>query len=487
MDSWLVILPPALAIGLAVVTRHAIGALLVGVWVGWIIATGELAGGTGAAVSQLVAVFGDPGQTSVVLFTLLMGSFLEIVTRCGGIAGFLVWLQRWPWTGTRRGAELLAAGLGLGVFVESTVTCLVVGSVGRPVFDRLGITREKLAYICDSTSAPVCMLIPFNSWGGLILGLLTAQSIPGTQPMGLFLAAVPLNFYALLTVLLVFAVAVTGRDLGPMKGAAARARQQTGAMETPGDNENRFGPASPTNQARLLVLPLAAMVGTVFTSLAVTGRASVREANLDAPRLLDYLNGASGSTAVLWGVLVALILAGILALIAERGQPPRLLDLAFAGAGTMLPIATLLVLAFAIGDVCDILGTGEFLAAQAAPHLTASVAAPVAFLTTGLIAFSIGTSWGTFAIMIPLAVPLALTMTAAGDPVSVPLMVSAVLGGGVFGDHCSPISDTSLISSVAAGCDHIDHVRTQLPYALLAAAGTVVLYLVAGPVMAVAG
>ena len=229
------------------------------------------------------------------------------------------------------------------------------------------------------------------------------------------------------------------------------------------------------------------MVGTVFTSLAVTGRASVREANLDAPRLLDYLNGASGSTAVLWGVLVALILAGIIALIAERGQPPRLLDLAFAGAGTMLPIATLLVLAFAIGAVGDTLGTGEFLAAQAAPHLTASVAAPVAFLTTGLIAFSIGTSWGTFAIMIPLAVPLALTMTAAGDPVSVPLMVSAVLGGGVFGDHCSPISDTSLISSVAAGCDHIDHVRTQLPYALLTAAGTVVLYLVAGPVMAVAG
>ncbi len=478
MDSWLVVLPPTLAIGLAIATRRALGALLAGVWAGWVIATGELAGGTVTAVGQLVAVFSDPGQTRVVLFTLLMGTFLTIVDRGGGISGFLAWLERWPWTGTRRGAELLAAGLGLGVFVESTITCLVVGSVGRPMFDRLGIAREKLAYICDSTSAPVCMLIPFNSWGALILGLLAAQSVPGTQPMALFLAAVPLNFYALLTLLLVFTVAVTGRDLGPMRRAAARDADGRVTTATASDDARASGQTPTPGPARLLVLPLITMVATVFAGLAMTGRAGVQAAQVADPRLVDYLNAASGSTAVLWGVMVALALAGILAATANR--TPGLVALAFEGAGSMLPIASLLVLAFAIGDVCEILGTGEFLAAQVAPHLTTGGAAPVVFLTAGVIAFSTGTSWGTFAIMIPLAVPLALTMTASGDAVSVPLLVGAVLGGGVFGDHCSPISDTSLISSMAAGCDHIDHVRTQLPYALLAAGGTVALYLVVG-------
>ncbi|MEE2964098.1 MAG: Na+/H+ antiporter NhaC family protein, partial [Acidobacteriota bacterium] len=205
-----------------------------------------------------------------------------------------------------------------------------------------------------------------------------------------------------------------------------------------------------------------------------------RAAGIPTPTLLDALDAASGSTAVLWGVLAALAVAAGLAGGSRVLALGTLTDLLFRGAGAMLPIATLLVLAFGIGAICDTLGTGPFIADLVTPYLTPVLLAPLVFVTSGAIAFATGTSWGTFAIMIPLALPVAAAMALDGSTVSVPLVVSAVLGGGVFGDHCSPISDTSLISSMAAWSDHIDHVRTQFPYALLAGAASVVLYLVAG-------
>ncbi len=491
MFGWLSVIPPALAIGLAVGSRQAVPALLAGIWVGWVIAAGgHPFDGTTATIQGLIDVFSDPSQTRVVVFTLLMGAFLLLLQRGGGVAGFLLWAGRWRWSGTRRGAQLLASCLGLGVFIESTITCLVVGAVARPIFDRLRIAREKLAYICDATSAPVCMLIPINSWGALILGLLTTQASLGTLgdrgPVAIFLAAIPLNFYAVLSVLLVFVVAATGWDVGPMRRAERRATEEgklvaDGARPVVTDSvllEGTGNEAPP--RARNLVVPLTLMIGTVLVGIAVTGAIGVRAAGVEAPTLVDYLNNASGSTAVLCGVLAGL--AGLAVLLTASGivTGTELVDVAFRGAGAMLPIATLLVLAFGIGAVCDALGTGPFIAARATPYLTPLLVAPVVFLVSGGMAFATGTSWGTFAIMIPLALPLAATMNLEGEPVSLPLVVSAVLGGGVFGDHCSPISDTTLIASMAAWSDHIDHVRTQLPYALAAAAGTVLLYLGAG-------
>ena len=195
---------------------------------------------------------------------------------------------------------------------------------------------------------------------------------------------------------------------------------------------------------------------------------------------MDYLDSASGSTAVLWGVRAALAVLAVLLSASGVLKPGDLVDISFRGAGAMLPIATLLVLAFGIGAICDTLGTGPFIAAQVTPYLTPLLVAPLVFLVSGAIAFATGTSWGTFAIMIPLALPLAATMHLEGAAVSLPLVLSAVLGGGVFGDHCSPISDTTVVSSLAAGCNHIDHVRTQLPYALVTGAASIVLYFMAG-------
>ena len=476
--GWLSVVPPVLAIGLAVASRQAVPSLLAGVWVGWIIAAGgDPLGGTASAIQSLIDVFGDPDHTRVIIFTLLMGALLLLLQRGGGVAGFLVWTRRWRWSGTRRGAQLLAACLGLGVFIESTITCLIVGAVARPIFDRLRIAREKLAYICDATSAPVCMLIPINSWGAMILGLLATQASLGTLgdrgPLAVFVTAVPLNFYAILSVLIVFVVAATGWDAGPMRRAERRAADagklvRDGARPVVSESvllEGAAGEAPP--RARTLVIPLTLMIGVVLAGVA-------------APTVMDYLDNASGSTAVLWGVLAAL---GVLAVQLRASGVQKagdLVDASFRGAGAMLPIATLLVLAFGIGAICDELGTGPFIAAQVTPYLTPLLVAPLVFLVSGAIAFATGTSWGTFAIMIPLALPLAATMNLEGAAVSLPLVVSAVLGGGVFGDHCSPISDTTLISSMAAWSDHIDHVRTQLPYALAAAAGSVLLYLVAG-------
>ncbi len=488
--GWLSVVPPALAIGLAVASRQAVPSLLAGVWVGWIIAIGNPFGGTVSAIQSLIDVFGDADQTRVIIFTLLMGALLLLLQRGGGIDGFLVWASRWRWSGTRRGAQLLAACLGLGVFIESTITCLIVGAVARPIFDRLRIAREKLAYICDATSAPVCILIPINSWGAVILGLLATQASLGTLgdrgPMAVFLAAIPLNFYAILSVLIVFVVAATGWDAGPMHRAERRAAHE-GKLVRDGARpvvteavllKSAEGGAPP--RARTLVVPLMLMIGVVMAGIAVTGVSGARAAGVASPTLMDYLDSASGSTAVLWGVLAALAVLAVQLRASGILNAGHLVDTAFRGAGAMLPIATLLVLAFGIGAICNELGTGPFIAAQVTPYLTPLLVAPLVFLVSGAIAFATGTSWGTFAIMIPLALPLAATMNLDGATVSAPLVVSAVLGGGVFGDHCSPISDTTLISSMAAWSDHIDHVRTQLPYALAAAAGSVLLYLLAG-------
>ncbi|HJO38003.1 MAG: Na+/H+ antiporter NhaC family protein [Vicinamibacterales bacterium] len=491
--GWFSILPPVLAIGMAIATRQVTLSLVAGIWLGGVIQAGwNPLAGTGTAVTAIIDVFVDAGQTRVVVFTMLMGSLLILMQRSGGIDGFLAWIGRWTWSQSRRGAQLMASIIGLGVFIESTITCLVVGTVSRPLFDRLKISREKLAYICDSTSAPVCMLIPFNGWGATVLGLLGAQAALGnlgdSGPLAVFVAAVPLNFYSIAAVVLVFIVSATGWHIGPMKEAERRAAEEGKVLRDGArpvvDDEVIMTPRKPEARPRLdnMMVPLVAMVLMVFAGIAITGRAGVSAAGLENPGLMDYLNQASGSTSVLWAVLLALALMAVMSLSQGIFTVQEYVDLSFKGAGGMLPLAALLVLALALGATCSALGTGPWVAQQVQPFLTPALVAPLVFLVTGFIAFATGSSWGTFAIMMPLAVPLAATFNAEAVVVSVPLVVSAVLGGGVFGDHCSPISDTSVVSSMAAASDHIDHVRTQLPYALVAGGAAFVVYLVVGVV-----
>jgi len=399
------------------------------------------------------------------MFSALMGSLIALTQRSGGVLGFIHWVTDKGYVVTRRGAQLLASFMGLGIFLESNITCLVTGSIARPLFDKFKVSREKLAYVCDSTSAPVCILIPMNGWGAFIIGVLASQGID--RPVATLLTANLFNFYAYLTVALVFFVVVTGKDWGPMARAEKRARE-TGKVLRDGAEplvstevlalEAKDGIVP---KARNMIVPLVAMLAMMPIGLYITG-----DGNLLA---------GSGSTSVLWAVLLAITVA--FALYATQGifKMSEFMELVTSGIGGLMPVALLMMMAFAIGATTNELKTGAYLAGITEGLLSPSLVPAILFVMTGIIAFSTGTSWGTFAIMLPIGIPMAATMGA-----HLHMTIGAVLAGGIFGDHCSPISDTTIISSMAAGSDHIDHVNTQLPYALATGGVATLLFLVAG-------
>ena len=453
--SWISLLPPLLAIVLAVATRQVYGSLAAGVWLGWTVLNGwNPLAGLGATVEALVAVVGDAGNARVLGFTLVIGALIATVEAGGGVRGFVDWLERRRLVTNGRRARLLAFAIGVLIFIESNVTVLVAGAVGRPLFDRYRVSREKLAYLIDSTSASVCVLIPLNAWGAYVLVLL--DEVGTADPLGTFVAAIPLNLYALAAVLVAGTVAVTGWSVGPMRKAERRA--QSGAVldeaAAPMLDEGALVPEPtveiPPRPVNMLA-PIFVLVAMMPVGLLVTGGGDLR--------------AGSGSTAVLWAVLAALAAAWLL-LLAQRGLTvERLTQVGLRGAGGMLGMALVLLLALALGAVARELGTGAYVAQVVADALPPPALLPLVFLTGAFIAFSTGTSWGTFAIMVPIAVPAAAALGLPAAP-----FLAAALSGGIFGDHASPISDTTIVSSLAAATDHVAHVRTQLPYALLAAA-----------------
>jgi len=301
----------------------------------------------------------------------------------------------------------------------------------------------------------------------------------------LLLKATPLNFYAVTAVLLTLIVILSGWDFGPMKRAEQRA-QKEGKLLADGavpmiSSDVIAMPAKEGIPARKrnMLLPLATMILMMPVGLYVTGKQALLGKPGAVPiTFFNIMGEGSGATAVFWAVLAAIVVASLLYLAQRILSLHEIMELILKGAGGLVPMATIMILAFAINSTCNELGTGKYVATVAEPFLKAGLVPAVLFLVSCFIAFSTGTSWGTFGIMMPIGVPLVL---ATGG--SLPLAVSAVLGGGVFGDHCSPISDTTVISSMASACDHIDHVKTQLPYALLAAAVALLAYLVVGLVL----
>lgn len=411
---------------------------------------------------------GDAGNARVLLFTFAIGSLIAVIEANGGVRGFVSWVETRRWVTNARRARLLAWLIGIVIFIESNITILVAGSICRPLFDRFRVSREKLAYLVDSTSAPVCIVIPFNAWGAYVLSLLIALGI--TQPVGVFVAAIPLNFYAIAAIALAGFSAATGLDLGPMRAAEIRTREEgklhwdhAVALADPEDIAPPPPEGIPLRPVNML-MPVAAMVLSMPLAMYITGGG-------------DIMNG-SGSTSVLWAVATGLGVAWILTL----GQ--RLLDLeslsraSLTGASGLTGMALVLLLAITLGDVTQVMGTGEYVAGIVGDRVPLGVLLPLIFLAAAGIAFATGSSWGTFAIMVPVAVPLAMALDVSLSP-----FVAAVLSGGVFGDHCSPISDTTIISSLASASDHIEHVRTQIPYALVAGAVAIVGFAITGVVL----
>lgn len=460
------VLPPLLAIGLAIRTKQVYLSLMAGIWLGWTILSGwNPLAGLIDAVDALVDIFADGERTRIIFVSIVIGALLSLTQYSGGMTGFVSWLGKRGLVRTRRAAGALAWGLGFFIFVESVVGVLISGTITRPLFDKFKVSREKLSYILDSTCAAKATIVPLNTWGAYIIGLLLAQDV--ASPIRSMVASIPFNFYCILAIAFALWFAVTERDFGPMREAERRVREEgkllrDGAEPLIASDALVMPPKEGAPlKASNMVLPVVTVLVALPVVLWVTGEGN----------LMD----GSGALAAFWALIVGVVVAGI----SYRAQGiltvNEITDMFMKGIGALVPVGALLVLAFGIGDVCSELGTGTYVARAAQAGLPAGVVPAALFLVSGMISFSTGTSYGTWAIMIPIAIPMVGLMS-----LSPSLTLAAVLGGGIFGDHCSPISDSTIISSMAAGTDHIDHVRTQLPYALVVAGVTLLLYLVLG-------
>jgi len=471
--DWIVLLPPIVAIGLAMWTRQIYLSLFAGLWLGTtILVGGNPVAGLRELADQVVAVFDSESNTSILVFCLLVGSLVALVQASGGVRGFIAWARERGWGDSRRGAELLAWGTGVVLFVESNISSLTVGAVSRPLFDQLHLPREKLAYYCDATCAPVCMSIPFNGWGAFVLGLLSAQDL-STNAVAVLAMAVPLNFFALFAIGFSLVLALTGWRFGAMRRAEERAEER-GEVLRPNaqpmieEDVARIEPPDHVPpRASHLLLPVGVMVAMIFVGLYVTGDGNLMQ--------------GSGATAVLWAVGTALGAAIFLyALPRPLWSGPSSLSLSDSmdwvvkGASGLVPVTLLLVLAFALGQVSQALEMGAYVVQVVDAGGPVWWGPVLVFAVTSFVSFTLGSSWTAFAILIPVALPLA---EALALPPS--LLLGAVLSGGIFGDHTSPLSDTTIISSMAAACDHVDHVNTQMPYALVQAGLAAVAFVIA--------
>ncbi len=461
-------MPPIVAIGLAIWSRQVYVALAAGIWLGWaILSGGNPVAGLGGAIEGTVQVLGDPGNARILMFCVMIGSLVIYVEASGGVEGFIRWLEGRRLVSSARGAGVLAWLIGIVIFIESNITLLVAGAVCRPLFDRYKSARERLAYIADSTSAPICILIPFNAWGALVLGILGSLAV--ADPLSVFVHAIPLNLYAIAAVTLAGFTAWTGLNLGPMKKAEARAAE--GVVLSPQgelsvDEELfkvRFS-RQVTPRAVNMVVPILVMVVTMPVGLYVTGG--------------GVLGEGSGSTSVLWAVIAGNAAAVFLILLQRFASLDEVVRVGLKGMEALLGLVLILLLAITLGDVCVRLGTGAYVAELVRDIAQPVLLVPATFLASAFVAFATGTSWGTFAIMIPIAVP-------AADALGLPLapFLAASLSGGIFGDHASPISDTTIVASLASATDVIDHVRTQLPYAMIAGGVSIIGYAVVGALL----
>ena len=493
--GWLAILPALLAIVAALAFRQVIVALFLGVWVGAWIASGDPALGWFTGLFEVVQTYvlgalTDEGHAAIILFSLLIGGLVGLVQKGGGTQAIVGVVTRWARSAGR--GQLASALLGIAIFFDDYANTLIVGGTMRPITDRLRVSREKLAYIVDSTAAPIASLALVTTWIGTEVGLIgdAIAQLPDYDEAAysVFLNSIPYSFYPILALFFVFAVALTKRDFGPMLAAERRSRQ-TGQLFRPGSNAESAEAESaelepkPDTPYRLInaVAPIGVLVVGVLLGLWITGRASVAEAG-DPMTLRNIVGSADSYAAMIWASLAGVVVAVVL-LVGQRILTlTEAMDAWYAGMRSMLLAIVILVLAWALSGVNEAIGTSQFLVDLLSGTLPPGLVPAIVFILAAFTAFATGSSWGTMGILIPIVVPLAWNVLAAdGLHTSgeyhhiIYSTVSAVLAGSVWGDHCSPISDTTILSSLASSCDHIDHVRTQLPYALTV--GMVALFL----------
>jgi|LGOV01.1.fsa_nt_gb Na+/H+ antiporter NhaC len=483
------LVPPLIAIVLAFTTKQVIPALFAAIWGGAIILTGNPLSGFALTIEKYIAgSIANPWNAGIIVFDMALGGTIGIVAKSGGAKAIADWL------GTKaksaKSGMVATWAMGLLIFFDDYSNTLLVGTTMRPLTDKLKISREKLSFITDATAAPIASMAFIATWTAYEMGLLRdAFNSIGVEVnvYGAFLQSIPFRFYSLIMVGFVLMICFTGKDFGPMLKAEARARQ-TGKLIADGAiplaskelTEMEISDEIPLRM-RNAIIPILTVIAFVVIGLYVNGRGAIlasdntalieqiKETPFAFTVIRDALGYSNASVAMMWASFAGTIVAFTMVLTQKILTFRETMDAWVDGAKSLVIAVFVLVLAWGIGSVAKDLGTAKFLISILSGKISPNVIPMVVFLLGCLIAFSTGTSWGTTALMMPIAVPLVYELSGGDTGVLLYATIGAVFTGAVFGDHCSPISDTTIMSSMAAASDHIDHVKTQMPYAVTAA------------------
>lgn len=461
------LLPPVIAIALALITKEVYSSLFIGIVVGGLLYSNFSFEGTLNHVFNdgIVAVLSDSYNVGILVFLVILGSLVAMMNKAGGSAAFGRWASKH--IKTRIGAQLATVALGVLIFIDDYFNCLTVGSVMRPVTDKHNVSRAKLAYLIDATAAPVCIIAPVSSWAAAV-----SSYVEDGNGLSLFVKAIPFNFYAILTIVMMITMAVLNMDYGPM------AKHEKNAME----NGDIFSgrklnsavsdeEANPKGIVADLVLPIIILIISCVIGMIYSG------GFFDGESFVGAFSNSDASVGLMLGSAVTLVITIIYYLIRRVISFKEIMDSIPEGFKAMVPAILILTFAWSLKGMTDSLGAKEYVESlvQSSASSFAKMLPAIIFLIACFLSFATGTSWGTFGILIPIT----LGVFPLDDPLGV-VCVSACMAGAVCGDHCSPISDTTIMASAGAQCEHVTHVSTQLPYAITAAGVSFIGYVIAG-------
>lgn len=470
------IVPPLLTIVLAIITKEVLLSLFIGVYTGClIIAGGNPLAGFEKMMEIILAKLTDPWNMQVLIIVILLGGMIGLLTRSGGSTAFGNLLGRK--IKTKKGAQGTTWLIGLLIFFDDYFNALTNGAIMRPISDKFGVSREKLSYIIDSTAVGICLVVPLSSWVAFICSLIAdSYATAGVEEDAFraFLMCIPFNYYAWLSIIMVLVVVYLGLDYGPMAKAEKRT-METGALcdktfSGGGADEDDFSSIEQKNGGAVdLLAPILLLIFCALIFMLYTG------GFFESFSILDAVNNMDGMLALTYAVLIAVLFAIIFYQVRGLSKISDSIAAFVVGTKSMLFVVILLAFAWSIGGVGDELDTAGYVSSLFVGNVPPFLVAFIIFAFSCVMTFSTGATWGTYAIMIPLAVPLAFAMD-----ISVYACIAAVIGGGGFGNHCSPLADTAILSSAAANIRHTDHIKTQIPYSVTCAVVACIGFLISG-------
>ena len=471
VGTWWSLVPAVVAIVLALVTKEVYSSLFVGILIGGAFFAADAASGftgffTHVFSDGMIAQLSDGWNVGILVFLVVLGTMVALMNAAGGSAAFGEWARRR--IRTKAGAQVATIFLGILIFIDDYFNCLTVGSVMKPIADKYAVSREKLAYLIDATAAPVCIIAPISSWAAAVAGFVDKDS--GENGLALFCKAIPFNFYAFFTLIMLFALVAMRFEFGPMAAFEdAKARLDRAADEAA---------ARPAGKGRVLDLVLPIVLLIVFCTLGMLYTGGFFARGAERAGFVDAFANSDASVGLVFGSFATLVVT--VALFVARGVLPFRSCMACLPEGfkAMVPAILILTLAWTLKAMTDSLGAAEYVAGvvNGSARGLQSFLPAIIFVIAAFLAFATGTSWGTFGILIPICIAV---FPGVGDPLRI-ISISACMAGAVAGDHCSPISDTTIMASAGAQCDHVSHVSSQLPYVLSVAAVSFVAYVVAG-------